>query len=274
VDEDPVVHRAAVLVVLVLLSSALCWWPNIMQPNLDLPYWWSPLTIVALAAGFATILSHGRWIYFTAASVLGTFAGTLSGFLIWPPADRIDASFVPVVIVSAGLASVSVSLVAGLALRGLKLSNDRDRRVVWLALICCVAFGPIIVLLTPPLVAQRVARNDRLAAERMVSLNRAALQTITETGDPQRICDQSTLKSHYSGPPFKERDWQYIAGNYVRRDGYIFGIYCHQGGGYAIDARPDREQGDGTRKFCADETGIIGCGIEWTGSRDRCVPCS
>jgi hypothetical protein len=244
-----------------------------MQPNLDLPLWWTPLTIVALAAGFATILSHRRWIYFTGASVLGTFAGTLSGFVIWPPVDRIDASFVTVMIISAALISLPVSLVAGLVLRDMTLSNNRDRLSIWFALICCVAFGPITVLVTPPFVAQRVASNDRLAEERMASLNRAALQIIIETGDPQRICDQSTLKSHYSGPPFRDRDWQYIVGNYVRRDGYIFGIYCHQGGGYAIDARPDRMQGDGTHKFCADETGTIGCGMEWTGSRRRCIPC-
>jgi len=208
-----------------------------------------------------------------AASVLGTFAGTLSGFLIWRPADRIDASFVPVVILSAVVASVPVSLVVGLALRSVTVSKEKARRAVWLAFVCCVAFGPVTVLLTPPLVALRVAGNDRLAAERMASLSDAAQQTIAETGDPQRICDQSSLKRHYSGPPFKERDWQYIAGNYVKHDGYIFGIYCHQGGGYTIDARPDREQGDGTHKFCADETGTIGCGMEWTGTRRECTPC-
>jgi hypothetical protein len=272
-DADRVAPRTAVLAVLVLLSSAFCWWPIIMRPNLDLPFWWPPLTIIALAAGFATFLSHGGRIYITAAPVLGTFAGAVSGFLIWPPTDRIEGSFVPVVVVSAVLASFPISLVAGLVSRGVKLSNDRDRRAVWVALICCAALGPMTALLTPPLVALRVARNDRLAAERMASLSRAALQTTTETGDPQRICDRSTLKSYYSGPPFRERDWQYIAGNYVRRDGYMFGIYCYQGNGYAIDARPDREQGDGTKKFCADETGTIGCGMEWTGSRRRCTPC-
>jgi hypothetical protein len=120
------------------------------------------------------------------------------------------------------------------------------------------AFGPITVIVTPPLVAQRVARNDRVAAERMASLNRAGLRIIAELGDPQLICDQSTLESHYFGPPFRERDWRYIAGNYVKRDGYIFGIYCHQGTGYLIDARPERRQGDGTHTFCADERGTIG----------------
>ena len=240
-----IVPRTAVLAVLVLLSSAFCWWPLIMRPNLDIPLWWPPLTIIALAAGFAIILSRGGRIYIAAASVLGTFAGAVSGFLIWPPTDRIEGPFVPVVIISAVFASFLVTLVAVLVSRGLKISNDRDRRDIWIALICCAALGPTTASLTPPLVALRVAHNDRFAAERMASLNRAALQTTTETGDSQRICDQSTLKSHYSGPPFGERDWQYIAGNYVKRDGYMFSIYCHQGGGYAIHARPDREQGDG-----------------------------
>jgi hypothetical protein len=200
-------RRATVLVVLITVGSALCWWPVIMQPNLDLPFWWLPLTLIALGAGFATILSNGRWVYFMAASFLGTFAGALSGFVIWRPTDRIDASFVQVVTVSAVLASIPMSVVAGITLRRARLSNEKARHAVWFALVCCVAFGPVTTTVTPPLVAQRVVHNDRLAAERMASLSRAAQQTIAETGDPQRICDQSTLERHYSGPPFRERDW-------------------------------------------------------------------
>lgn len=254
-------------------ASALCWWPVIMQPNLDLPFWWIPLMLIASAAGLSAILSDGVWLRFTGASFFGTGVGAFGGFLIWWPIDRIDASFVPLVVISAMLASATVSLVAGLALRRVALSNPKHSRAVWFALMCCVAFGPVTVALTPPLVAGRMARNDRAAKERIVSLSNAALQTVAEIGGPARICDGSALKRHYSGPVFNAKDWQYIVGNYVKHDGYIFSIYCHEKAGYVIDARPDRQRGDGTRRFCADESGAVGCGMKWNGLRRECLPC-
>lgn len=211
--------------------------------------------LVAAAAGLSAILSDGAWLRIAVASFFGTFVGALGGFLIWWPIDRIDASFVPLVVMPAVLASAFVSLVTSLALRRVELSNYKLRRTVWFALLCCVAFGPVVVVLTPPLVAERMVRNDRLAKERIVSLNNAALQATAEIGGPGHICDGAALKRHYSGPPFSEKDWQYIVGNYVMQDGYVFSVYCHEKEGYVIDARPYREKGDGTRKFCADELG-------------------
>jgi hypothetical protein len=266
--------RGRLLVVLTTTGSALCWWPVIMQPNLDFPFWWLPLTLVALVAGLSTVLSDGVWLRFVVAASVGTFVGVFGGFLVWWPTDRIDASFVPVVVISAVLASVAVSLVASLALRRVTLSNHKRRRALWIGLICCVVFGPFVVPLTPPLVALRVASNDRIAERRILCLHDAAVQTMADSADPDRLCDGSVLRRHYSGPAFSEKDWRYIAGNYVKRDGYLFSIYCHEKAGYAIDARPDRERGDGTRKFCADESGAVGCGMKWTGSRHECLPCT
>ena len=268
------VDRGRLLLVLSATGSALCWWPVIMQPNLDLPFWWLPLTLIALGAGLSTVLSERIWLRFVVASSFGTFAGVFGGFLIWWPTDRIDASFVRVVVISAVSASVAVSLVASLALRRVTLSNCKGRRALWIGLVCYVVFGPFVVTLTPPLVALRVARNDRIAERRILSLHDAAVQAMADGADPGRLCDGSVLRRHYSGPAFSEKDWQHIAGNYVKRDGYVFSIYCHEKNGYAIDARPDREKGDGTRKFCADESGARECEMKWTGSRHECVPCT
>jgi hypothetical protein len=129
--------------------------------------------------------------------------------------------------------------------------------------------------LTSPLVTKRVARNDRLAAERFVALKNAVERTRAESGNPGRICDGQALKRHYSGPPFSEKDWKYVAGNYVKEDGYVLGIwiYCPEPGNYTIDVRPEREKGDGTRKFCSDESGRVGCGIESSSSGYSCTPC-
>ena len=146
--------------------------------------------------------------------------------------------------------------------------------MIWIALIGCVAFGPVTLALTPPPVAHRVARTDRIAAQRFESLKNAAEQAAIEAGDSDSICAGSVLKPHYFGPTFSEGDWRYIAGNYVMHDGYAFGIWCHQQGGYTIDAYPLRIKGDGTRRFCADESGKVGCGIEWNRSRMACLPCT
>jgi hypothetical protein len=82
--------------------------------------------------------------------------------------------------------------------------------------------------------------------------------------------------------PFSDEDWRVIADNYVRQDGYTFihqdgysyMVYCREkAGGYTIAAFPARDQGDGTRQFCADESGRLGCRMEWNGSRFGCLPC-
>ena len=106
-----------------------------------------------------------------------------------------------------------------------------------------------------------------------MSLKKAVEITRAESDGASKICDGTALERHYTGPPFSDADWQRIAGNYVKQDGYFFMIYCHEKGGYTIDALPARPAGDGTRHFCTDESGKLGCRREWDGSRNKCLPC-
>jgi hypothetical protein len=271
-------RRNTVLVILTVTGSALCWWPGIIEPSLDFPRWLL-FVPVALCTGLATILSDGRRLLFVIASGAGSAAGLCSGFAIWPPSDPIAASY-GLFVIAAGIgAGVLVSLIACLlaAVLAAALSewSEKHNRALWLLLVCGVACGPVVLALTPSLVARRVARNDRIAAERFMSLKNAVEQTRADTDGPRLFCDGQALKRHYSGPPFTENDWRFIAGNYVKEDGYVFGIYCLQSQGtYAIDASPARGTADGTRRFCADQSGNVGCGTQWTGSRNACVPCT
>ena len=98
-------------------------------------------------------------------------------------------------------------------------------------------------------------------------------RTAAEVKDPNHLCDGAELEHHYSGPPFSDEDWRRITGNYVKQDGYFFMVYCREKGGYTIDAGPARERGDGTRRFCTDESGKVGCRMEWDHSRHQCLPC-
>jgi hypothetical protein len=249
------------------------WWPVTIEPGLDLPLW-LPLVFIAPLAGLAATLSGGRWLRFVVASSVGTFAGLCTGYAIWPPTDAIAGSYAPFTVVVATLAVGLVSLVTSLVGRKVSVSNEKGRGVVRFALLCCVAVGPATLALTPPLVAHRLARNDRIAARRFGSLKSAVEQTMAEGAGPERICDGQVLKQHYSGPPFSEQDWRFIAGNYVTQDGYVFGIYCHEKGGYTIDAWPVSERVDGTRRFCTDESRVLSCAMEWNRSRYACVACT
>jgi hypothetical protein len=211
------------------------------------------------------------WLRFVTASAVGVFAGLWSGLVLFPPSDGIARSYAPLVIGVAELAALLVSLLAGLVGRKLSVSSKNHRRAVWLAFVCCVVFGPVGLALTPPIVAHRVARNDRAAAERFESLKRVVERTAIEAGDPEGICDGQTLRRHYSGPPFSDEDWERITGNYVKQDGYVFMVYCHEKGGYRIDAWPARGKADGTRRFCTDESGQIGCRMEWDHACRACT---
>jgi hypothetical protein len=117
----------------------------------------------------------------------------------------------------------------------------------------------VALALTPPLVENRVARNDRAAVMRFEALRSAVEQTVAEAGDSERVCDGKALRRHYFGPSFRDEDWQRIVGNYVQQDGYVFGLNCHDEGN-TIDAWPKRGKADGTLHFCADATGKLGCG--------------
>jgi hypothetical protein len=251
----------------------MCWWPVLMWPNLDLPVW-SPFILIALLSAFGTILTGGLWFRSVFASVAGTVAGSFGGTLIWPPVDSEGASFLPVGILIAAALAAAVSLVAGFAAAKLSVTGAGARRLIWTALGLCVATGPIEVVLTPRLIAHRVAQNDRLAAYRFASLKNAAERTAAQDGGPDKICDGEALKQNYVGPAFTDADWKRIEGNYVGEDGYMFGIWCHQQGGYIVDVTPSRGKADGSKSFCADELGRVGCGIKWVRVRETCAPCS
>jgi len=268
-------RKDVLLVPLTFIGTALCWWPVCMEPGLDLP-WWLPLAFVALLTGLPTILSSGRWLRFLVASTVGSLSGLCSGTLLWPTEDVIGRGNVGYFIVPAAAISVLVSLVASLAMRKLSATNEKRRSAIWILFVCSIAFGPVAILLTSPLVARRIERNEMSAAERFESLSNAAQQTRQRAVDPELICDGQELEANYSGPPFSENDWQHIVGNYVKEDGYAFGMWCHQtgSGGYTIDAYPVRPKVDGVRQFCADESGRAGCGMAWNGTRNACLPCT
>jgi hypothetical protein len=267
-------RRGQLLVILTAVGSALCWLPNSMEPNLDL-WWWLPLLFVALLAGTSTSLAHWRWLMFLVASVIGTFAGLCCGIAIWPSPDPIAQSYSGLVLLMGTGMCIVVSLIACLVGRRISIKSGKALLATYIVLGCCVAIGPVTMLLTPPLVAQRVARNDQLAAGRFAGLKNALERVQAESGGLDRTCDGQAIKRNYSGPPFTESDWDYIGGNYVKQDGYVFGIWCHQSeyGGYAIDVWPERQKADGTRKFCADESGRVGCNLAWDRTRNVCAPC-
>jgi hypothetical protein len=253
------------LLVATLIGTALCWWPVIIQPNLDLPFLWTPLTIVAVVTALATILSSENWWRIAATSVVGSFVGLLSGFMTLPLTDSIERAYSPFAVAHGTLLAVPVSICASLVslvLGDVLVSNAKVRRIISVAFICSLAFGPVSLALTPLFVASRVARNDRVAEKRFVSLKRAVELTMTEADGPARICDGQALKQHYSGPPFSENDWRYVAGNAVKEDGYTFYINCHEKYGYSIDAQPARQKGDGTRHFCIGEGNRADCESE------------
>lgn len=262
--------RDTPLLVLTAAGSALCWWPAMIEPSIDFSRW-VLLVLIALMTGLAATLSEGYWLRFVGASIAGSFVGLCCGVVLFPSSDGIANSYAPLAVIVATLATVPVSFVAGLVGRKLSVSNENYRRAIWLALTCCAAFGPVALALTPPLVAHRIAHNDQVAAERFASLKSAVERTIAESGDPERICDGRTLKQYYSGPPFSEEDWRRLAGNYVTEGGYSFMVLCGKKGKYIVHATSWTS--DGTRQFCTDESGRIGCGMGWNRSGYGCVAC-
>ena len=150
-------QRNTLLIVMVAAGSAMCWWPKIIPPNLDLPGWKTPLILIALITSLGTALSDegARWLMI--ASVLGGVAGIFCGFRLWWPTDAIDASLVPFGIGLSALTSIPVSVIAvgaGVALRESKIVTN-NRRLIWCAFFTCFAFAPTVVALTPRLVILR-----------------------------------------------------------------------------------------------------------------------
>ena len=270
--------RDKLLLVLTFLGSAICWWPAIVEPSLDFSRW-ILLGLIALMAAAATALSEGRWLRFVLASVAGSFAGLFSGILMWPSHDGIANTYSGIALAVGTLAAAVAALAAGVAaslvVRKAPGLNPALRRILWLAMACCVAFGPVALALTPPLVARRVARNDALAEKRFTALKSAVEQTWAEPGGADRLCDAQRVMKQYSGPEFTNDDWTRIVGNYVEQDGYVYMVYCHEKNGYTIDVQTKRQAvyGYGSRTFCTDESKRIGCGSVWDRSRNACKPC-
>lgn len=105
-------QRNTLLIVMVAVGSAFCWWPVIIQPNLGLPVWGTPLILIALITGLGTTLSDEGWRWLMTASVVGGFVGICCGFKLWWPVDSIEASYVGFAIGLATLLSIAVSVIA------------------------------------------------------------------------------------------------------------------------------------------------------------------
>jgi Kef-type K+ transport system membrane component KefB len=138
-------QRNTLLIVMVAAGSALCWWPVIIQPNLDLPVWKTPLIFLALITALATALSNegAGWLM---------SVGICCGFGLWP-SDNND----PFIIGLATLVSIPVSVIAvaaGVALRESKIAQ-KNRRLLWCAFLSSFAFAPTVVALTPLLLTRR-----------------------------------------------------------------------------------------------------------------------
>jgi hypothetical protein len=150
-------QKNTLLIVMVAAGSAMCWWPKIIPPNLDLPGWKTPLILIALVTGLATALSSEGWRWLLIASLLGGCGGIFCGFWLWWPADGIDAGFVPFAIGFETLTSIPVSMIsvfAGVMLRDSKIAT-KYRPLLWGAFLVCFAFAPTVVALTPLSITRR-----------------------------------------------------------------------------------------------------------------------
>lgn len=267
---DSCMRSSVVLISLTAFVSAVSWWPGCIQPSLDLSFW-VPLVCVGLCTALSTILAPKRWPSVLLASGLSTFVG-LSACMIWPSSGPPVGGGMLYIASAIAVAMMLVAGAVGFVMRKRSISNESSRRVVWAVIFACVAFGPVTLALAPSMVRHRLESNNRLAAERFASLKKAVESTRAEPNGSSKICDGPTLGHHYAGPPFSQTDWRRITGNYVKQDGYVFMVHCHENekGGYLVNARPARAYGDGTRQFCTDESGKVGCGMDF---RHKCMPC-
>jgi hypothetical protein len=267
-------YRNAFLVLLTALGTIAAWWPLSIQPNLALPFW-VLLACTAGCAGLSILLAPSIWPLLLLISGLGTFFGFCLSLLIWPLRGPIIGPGIFYIVGGSVIVVLYVAFSAGVIMRERSISNAILRHAIWAVLLACVAFGPVALAVTPSLVQRRMVRNEQLATQRFLSLKTAVETARAEPDGASRICDGAVLERNYGGPPFSETDWQRITGNYVKQDSYFFMVHCREnaGRGYIIDAVPARSVGDGMRRFCTDESGKVGCRMEWVGSGHKCLPC-
>ena len=250
--------REPLLIALTAFGSALCWWPLILVPNLELPFY-LPLSLCAGTIGLAVALSGKSKVRIAVAGVAGSYAGFLLGIRILPlGSDGIANSYLWLEGLAATLATAVISAVLIAALRKVEMPKS-IRRPSWFAFVACVAFGPVALALTPSLASFRIYENERQAGKRVDALKNAARESMAENADPRTYCAGELLKSHYAGPAFSSDDWVSITKGYVTRDGYAFMVFCPEKGGYRISALPKNFEQDGNRSFCSDESGQAGC---------------
>jgi len=260
------------LALLTFLSSAVCWLPIIIFPRLDIP-WLLAFSSIAVSAFLAGVLDPDHWVLFVLSSFVGSLLGQCSGYALWWPKDGIEASWVPIAVI------VTIALIAcaasGAAFLGAKVSASAKslRGLAWAILVLVAAFWTAALVATPALAARRMARNERFAEERLTSLQRAAQATISNPSTSAQLCEGAALRRNYAGRTFSEEDWKRITGNYVLQDGYMFMVYCQEKAGFTIHAVPKRGGQDGTRDFCTDQSGRVGCGMESNAWHNKCLPC-
>lgn len=247
--------RDRVLVALTAVGSAWCWWPLIREPGLEFSPW-IPVGLVALMCAISTALADDRWLRSVGVSTGGSFLGMWAGLTIFPSDDGIRNAYALIPIVIGTAAVLVASLFAAQIGRAVAATGWNRQGALWVALIGCVGFGPVMLGVTPPLVSRRVARNDQLAAKRLAAMKIAVDPTQAEANGASQSCDVHVLSHRYSGPTFSESDWLRVLGdNAVKEDGYIFLMKCPGNGTYKIAALPDRIKGDGTHSFCTDDSG-------------------
>ena len=253
------------LVCLTLLGSALSWLPSFV---IDLPFWTS-LACILLGSCLSMALLPSAWPWIVLASGVGTFGGFIVGSRMYPAGDPIGSPWVPYGAAVMALFVMCAGLFAGAILRRQSVSSKMVRRTIWAAVVAWVAFGPMSVALAPTL----IPHNERLAAERFTAL-KDAMEKAVEAYRTSYVSDGRALKPHYFGPAFSNSDWARIARTPVKKDGYSFILYATENGGYTISATPVKDHVGGVRRFCTDESGKLGCHVEWNGSRHKCLPCS
>ena len=129
-------RKEILLLILTATGSALCWWPVILEPSIDLPLL-VPIAIFAVITSLATVLLEKRRARIAVAAIVGSFVGSSLGFMVLPFTDEIGHTYWPFATMVITLAAVVVSTVLILAMRTVTVANEAVRRLLWLALVGC-----------------------------------------------------------------------------------------------------------------------------------------